>query len=169
MLCCFSLIISFNQNNNSKVKSVTVSIYLFIYFYCAGCILWHLQMFLQYIKYIILEFIPSIILLYPLFSIPGIVSTGNYLHTCVHSICTRFTLLHPFPTSSLLPLVPSPSRQDLFNLHACVHSICTRFTLLHPFPTSSLLPLVPSPSRQGLFHHPVLQFCKRKKITFLLV
>jgi hypothetical protein len=32
-----------------------------------------------------------------------------HLHTCMHSICTIFTLLHPFPTSSPKPVLPSYS------------------------------------------------------------
>jgi hypothetical protein len=31
-----------------------------------------------------------------------------HLHTCVHSICTIFTILHPFPHPPLLLLVPTP-------------------------------------------------------------
>jgi hypothetical protein len=36
-----------------------------------------------------------------------------YIHTCVHSICTIFTLLFPFPTSAPTPLVGIP-RKNLF-------------------------------------------------------
>jgi hypothetical protein len=55
----------------------------------------------------------------PLFSsplIPEILSTGIFfqLHTCVHSICTIFTLLHPFPTSSSLLLVPNTPSMTWF-------------------------------------------------------
>jgi hypothetical protein len=32
-----------------------------------------------------------------------------HLHTCVHIFCTIFTLLPPFPTTSTLFLVPTPS------------------------------------------------------------
>jgi hypothetical protein len=38
------------------------------------------------------------------------------IQTCMHSICTIFTILHPFPTYSHFPLVTNPPRQDLFHL-----------------------------------------------------
>jgi hypothetical protein len=43
-------------------------------------------------------------------SIPGIVSPGIifHFHTYIHSICTIFTYTCTFPTSSPLPLVPTP-------------------------------------------------------------
>jgi hypothetical protein len=39
-----------------------------------------------------------------------------HLHTWVHSTCTIFTLLHPFPTSSPRPLVPTPPGRTCFTL-----------------------------------------------------
>jgi hypothetical protein len=94
--------------------------------------LWHLPKFFQYIKYVILKFIPSSLLPYhphPLFleQLQGV--SFLHLHTCVLSIHTIFTLPLHFPTSS-----PSHWYQ---------------------------------PPRQDVFCPPVLQFCKRKKMTFL--
>jgi hypothetical protein len=41
--------------------------YKIFFIVLSGNTLWHLQKFLQYIKYIILEFTPSTIFLYPLY------------------------------------------------------------------------------------------------------
>jgi hypothetical protein len=83
-----------------------------------GDTLWLLLKLLQWIKYIILEFTPSTVFLYPPSPcIPRIVSMGIilYLHTCVHSIWTVFTLLPSF-LHDLTPAtcINHPPRQNLF-------------------------------------------------------
>jgi hypothetical protein len=63
------------QNINIFVTVFVFHLTLFFYC-CAGGTFWYLQKFLQYIKNIISEFTPSIILLYPPSPIRGIVSAG---------------------------------------------------------------------------------------------
>jgi hypothetical protein len=71
--------------------------------------------------------------------IPGIVSFF-YLHTCIHSICTIFTLLYPFLLFSPLPLVPTPQTGPIlpscfflsFLLSFCGTGAWTQGLLLKP-------------------------------------
>jgi hypothetical protein len=81
-----------------------------IFLNCAGNTLWHFQKFLQYI---ILQLTPSTILLRLPPSPPFLEYFQQvsffHLHTCVHSICTIFTFLYPFPTSSPLPMGTDPT------------------------------------------------------------
>jgi hypothetical protein len=63
---------------------------------------------LEYIKYILIEFTPSIILLYPSSPIPRIISTGVIFPFYIH-VCTAFAPYSPF---TAFPPPPLPS--DLY-------------------------------------------------------
>jgi hypothetical protein len=54
------------------------------FYFCPGETLWHLQKFLQNVKFIVPEIIPSLFSFINPFPIPGTVSTGNYLSIYIH-------------------------------------------------------------------------------------
>jgi hypothetical protein len=93
-------------SNTRELHPVSRPSFLFFlsYYYCrTGGTMWHLQKFLHYI---IVEFTPPS---FSFFSIPFLewfqqVSLFHF-HTYVHSICTMFTLLHPFPPPAPYTLV----------------------------------------------------------------
>jgi hypothetical protein len=94
---------------------------LFILFllWCCGYIVTFTKVLTMYQIYHT-AFTTSIILLYSL--LPHSWNSFNnvslfHLHACTHSICTIFTLLHPFPTSFLVPLIPTSQTGPV--LHSC--------------------------------------------------
>jgi hypothetical protein len=73
--------------------------------------LWHLQRFLQCIKYITLELTPFTVLLYhplPWFLKQFQQVSWLHLHICVHIFFTVLTLLTLFPATFPFPLEPTP-------------------------------------------------------------
>jgi hypothetical protein len=82
--------------------------------------------------------------------------------------------IHPPLSFSLTlpPITGTGSTGIIFHWHTCVHSVCTVYklfilTFLHPFSTSSPFHWYLSPPKQDQFWPPILQFCNRKKMTFL--
>jgi hypothetical protein len=72
-----------------------------------------LQKFSEYVKYIILEFIPSTILSYPI--LPLFLEqfqqvSFSHFYTCAHSICAVFTLPQPLPRVPICCHPPAPGR-----------------------------------------------------------
>jgi hypothetical protein len=103
------MLVLLNQRNEffNKCDKLTYFLCFFFLFllFCGGT-LWHLQKFLQCIKYIILKFTPNIMLLYPLSSIPGIFSTG-LIFPFTHMCAQYLHCIHPpphFPHISHMPL-----------------------------------------------------------------
>jgi hypothetical protein len=87
--------------------------FFFFFYCCAGATLWHLQNFLQYTEYIIVDFTPSTTLLSP---VPGVVSTGLIFPFTY--LCTQYLhhihLPTPFPYLLPAPIGTNAPRKDLF-------------------------------------------------------
>jgi hypothetical protein len=97
-----------SSNILSRIHELKCTTVPFIYFIVlGGGTLWHLQNFLQYINYIIFEFTPSTIILYPpVPPIPGRVTTGNIFQFTY--MCTWY-LQYISPSYTLSPFPPSPA------------------------------------------------------------